>query len=168
MGDLINCGSGQRKFQPPWINVDINPRWEPDILGDVKSIPQLEDNCAATVVFHHSIEHLTLTDSAAAFKEAHRLLRPGGSMIVCVPNLRALVDAWREGRIDDYIFCVNLHGAYMNDEADLHRWSFTYSTLKKHIENAAKWRRIDFFNNRPIAGADIAQDWWILSVEAVK
>lgn len=164
----INSGSGQRPFKKPFVNVDVNPRWRPDIVADCASMPMIESNSVDLIVFHHCAEHMTLGQSQAAFAEAHRVLVPGGSMLVFVPDLRALTHAWISGRISDYIFCVNLHGAYMNDEADIHRWSFTYQTLFEHVGKAAKWSQRGAFDWRPIPGADLARDWWILDFEARK
>ncbi len=164
----LNLGSGQRPFKKPFVNVDINPRWRPDIVANCSSMPMIEDASAEIVVMHHCAEHMTLGQSQAAFTEAWRTLVPGGSLLVFVPDLHALTHAWIQGRITDYIFCVNLHGAYMNDEADIHRWSYTAKTLTEHLYKAANWRGVVPFNWRTIPGADISRDWWILGLEAVK
>ncbi len=169
MSVRLNVGSGQRKFGPAggWINVDCQPRWEPDICCAAGHIP-LDDNYADCVVLHHCAEHMTLDASKEAFREAYRLLRPGGSLLVFVPDLRELTRAWMEGRISDYIFCVNLHGAWMGDEADLHRWSYTHETLSAHLMNSCAWRQVMPFDWREIEGMCAAKDWWILAVEAIK
>jgi len=164
----LNVGSGQRPFQKPWTNVDINPKWSPDVVADGAHMPMFESNSADMIVLHHCAEHMTLDGSKAAFREANRILDVGGSLLVFVPDLRTIVAAWTTGRIDDYIFCVNLHGAYNGDEADIHRWSFTYHTLRTHVTNSAEWRSASPFDWRPIEGADIAKDWWILGMEAIK
>jgi predicted SAM-dependent methyltransferase len=164
----LNCGSGQRKFGEGWTNIDTNPRWSPDVIADCASMPMFEDGSAEVIVFHHCAEHTTLGGSEAAFREAYRILCPGGSMLVFVPDLNALTRAWLQGRITDYIFCVNLHGAYMDDEADLHKWSFTYQSLREHIGKSAPWKWIERFNKHAIPNAPIADDWWILGIEAVK
>lgn len=168
MGLYLNIGSGQRPFKAPWTNVDVNPKWRPDVVADADSLPMFEAGSVGVVVLHHCAEHMTLAKSQAAFAEAHRVLMPGGSLLVFVPNLHALTHAWIQGRITDYIFCVNLHGAYMDDEADIHRWSFTDVSLAKHLRAAAPWSAVQAFDWRQIPGADIARDWWILGVEAVK
>lgn len=164
----LNVGSGQRKFGQGWTNIDINPRWTPDVVADGASMPMFADGSADLVVLHHSLEHLPLEHSKAAIKEASRILCPGGSLLIFVPNLRALVDGWIKGRISDYIFCVNIHGAYMGDDADVHRWSFTKESLKEHINRSAPWCSVLPFDWRIIPQAEIARDWWILAVEAIK
>jgi len=164
----LNCASGQRPFGDGWTNIDCNPKWNPDVVADCTSMPMFEDNSAEIIVSHHGAEHLTLGQSEAFFREAHRILMPGGSLLVFVPDLAALTHAWVEGRISDYIFCVNLHGAYMDNEADFHRWSFTKKSLTEHLKKAAPWRLVLPFGWRSIPGADLAKDWWVLAMEAIK
>ncbi len=124
----LNLCSGQRPFGAGWTNCDTNPRWSPDVVTDCTSMPMFADNSAEMIVIHHGAEHFTLSGSQALFAECNRILAPEGSLLVFVPDLEALVKAWTHGRISDYIFCVNLHGAYMNDSADFHRWNFTAKT----------------------------------------
>ena len=168
----INGGSGQRRFgtpEFPWVNVDRQERWSPEVLADIASMPMFDDNSADIIVYHHSAEHLTLDDSKSAFHEAWRVLKPGESLLVFVPDLTALVQYWIEGRISDFIFAVNLHGAWQGDPCDLHRWSWTQKTLKEHLLKSAPWSRVIPFDWRPIPGADIAgRDFWIQAQEAIK
>lgn len=163
----LNVGSGQRKFSAPFLNIDINPRWEPDLVSDCSALPYPSGSCAL-ICSHHQLEHVELTKADDMLKEWYRLLAPGGSLLIFVPNLHALTDAWMKGKIDDYIFCVNLHGAWMGHEADLHRWSYTERSLTRKLNAVAPWREIRRFDGRQISGADIAQDWWVLGLEVIK
>ena len=163
----LNCGSGQRPFDKPWINIDTQERWNPDLVSDMSALPY-DDNSAELIVGHHVLEHFEIGKADDLIREWHRVLAPGGSLLIFVPDLRALVEAWREGRIDDYIFCVNLYGAYMGDIADRHAWAYTFETLAAKLRKAAHWREVKRFDWRKVAGADLAQDWWVLAVEAVK
>jgi SAM-dependent methyltransferase len=59
-------------------------------------ISEVEGEFAA-VVFWHSLEHLR--DPKGAVEHAHRLLKPGGAVVIAVPNIasrqaRAFGDAW--------------------------------------------------------------------------
>lgn len=131
-------------------------------------MPMFEDETADIVVLHHQLEHLDLTSADVTLKECRRILRPGGSLLVFVPDLFELTRAWMDGKISDYTFCVNLHGAYMGDEADVHRWSYTAKTLLEMLLRSGRWTEIRKFDWREILGSDIARDWWILGMEAIK
>ena len=52
------------------------------------AVAGLTDGCADAVTMWHSLEHVH--DPAATLALARRLLRPGGSIHVCVPNLDSL------------------------------------------------------------------------------
>lgn len=168
----LNVGSGQRPFKSvgeyQWVNIDINPKWQPDIVADASKLEMFADNSVDLIVSHHQAEHLTLGESQAMFQECCRVLHPSGRMLVFVPDLFQLVRAWTQGRISDYIFCVNLHGAFMDDLADIHKWSFTRKTLAEHITKSGNWAWIRPFEWDEIPGANLAKDWWVLGVEAVK
>jgi hypothetical protein len=56
----------------------------------------------------------------------------------------------------------------MGHEEDRHRWGFDKNYLWNFLNVSALWNSIVPFDFRPISGADIAQDWWILGMEARK
>jgi hypothetical protein len=72
------------------------------------------------------------------------------------------------GQISDYIYNVNMYGAYQGEEGDRHKWSYSRASLIADIRPVADWSIVKQFDFRQIEGADIARDWWILGVEAVK
>lgn len=164
----INVGSGQRPFGRTWTNVDIQERWKPDVVADGSRMPIFDDASAEVIVSHQCIEHVGLGEFRAHIAEAHRILAPGGLFIITTPDLYELSKAWMAGKISDYIFCVNLYGAYMQEETDRHRWLYTAKTLAAALREAAQWSSVKPFDWRHIENADIARDWWILGMEAVK
>ena len=163
----LNLGSGQRKFDPPWINVDCQARWSPDLLCDITKLPY-EDGTVDTICAHHVLEHLGLDDGAIALREWLRVLKPGGSLLVFVPDMAALAKKWLAGEIDDYIYAVNLYGAYMGDPADRHKWGWCYRSLREMLIDAGFRKVVRVFAWRDIPGTDLAKDWWILGCEAAK
>lgn len=168
----VNVGSGQRKFRSTpeiqWINVDSvsRPGCEPDLVCDGAHLPH-ESGSVDYVVLHHVLEHFGCGEGAGLIAEAHRILKPTGSLLVFVPNLRPLAERWLQGQIDTQLFVTNLYGAYMGDEADRHKWGFDNVSLYDFLHRFA-WERISTFSGRPIPGADIAQDWWIIGAECVR
>lgn len=171
----INAGSGQRPFKTTgdlrWINIDIEARWHPDIVGDWTRLTA-EDSTIDYVVSHHSYEHVGCGEGTPFLWEAQRVLKPGGSLILIVPDMRALAQRWLLGQITTQIYLTNVYGAYMNDEHDRHRWGYDPESLRQEIIAAAlpdAWSDLKAFDWREIPGADIAaRDWWMLGIEAVK
>jgi len=163
----LNMGSGQRKFGPGWVNVDTNPKWSPDVVSNGSTLPMFEDASADMIVLHHVLEHFGCGEAGDLLRECHRILAPGGSLFVFVPDMRALARGWLEGRIDTQIFLTNVYGAYMDDEADRHKWGFTKEALEGELRDV-NFRPLPF-DWRKIDGADIAgPDWWILAAEGIK
>jgi len=167
-GMKINLCSGQRPFQKPWINIDVNPRWEPDIVADGASLPMIEDGSAEYIVIEHGIEHFGCGEADSMLRECHRILQVGGSLIITAPNMRTLAQRWLTRQIDDYIFAVNTYGAYMNNEADRHKWLVTFESLTKTLESVGTWTCIKQFDFRKLGDVSLSQDWWIAGYEAVK
>jgi len=182
----INLASGQRPFPEPWINADIRRQYkdngEPypcELLTDIRKLDKVEDNSVDVLVSHHSLEHIRLNDILDTSKEWHRVLKPGGKLAVFVPNLKELAKAWIEGRIDNFIFLVNIYGAYQGFEEDTHKWGFDFNELRDRMsgwdgkKNELEWSSVKDLNGGvPIDpaydGADIACAWWILGVEFIK
>ena len=163
----LNVGSGQRKFGGDFINCDINPKWEPDVVTDGASMPMFADGSADLIVSHHVAEHAGCGDAGPMFRECRRILAPGGSLIVCVPDMWELAQAWINGRLNTQLYMTNVYGAYMDNEADRHRWGFDHSSLKKFLLSCG-YEKVKPFDWREIKGASIAKDFWILALEAIK
>lgn len=151
-----------------WVNVDIQSKWGADIVADGANMSMFADNSVDMIVSHHVYEHYQLGGADDMVRECHRILKPSGSLIITTPDLTELVVAWREGRLSDYLFCVNLYGAYNGDQADTHKWLTTKKTLSLAVKSTAPWSLVIPFDWREIPGASIAKDFWIQGLEAVK
>lgn len=165
----LNIGSGQRKFATPWINVDAQARWEPDVVADGgEYLRTLAPGSADLIVIHHVLEHHGCGEADGLLRECHRVLRPGGSLLVFVPDLWKLARMWLEGRMETQVYMTNLYGAFMGDPADRHKFGYDWSSLRMTLR-ATGFERTLRFDHREIPGADIARDdRWILAIEGVR
>ena len=170
----LNIGSGQRRFtsteEVKWVNVDsqsVSPDRVPDLVCDGSDLPY-SDGYADFVVLHHVLEHFGCGEGAGLIREAHRVLKPEGSLLVFVPNMRALAVEWLNGKLSTQIYLTNVYGAYMGEEADRHKWGFDPQALSDFLWESANWSGMGPFDWRTLPGADIAQDWWISAAECVK
>lgn len=166
----LNIGSGQRRFEGHgWVNVDCVSRigQVPDLVCNILTEP-LPFTFVDTVALVHVLEHWTLPDAMAALRECYRVLTVGGSLIVIVPNIRELATAWLQGRIDDYIYTVNMMGAYQGEIGDIHKWHWTPTGLAKALSEVGFYATKKF-DWRPIPGAEsLTSDWWYYGIEAIK
>lgn len=165
----LNVGSGQRPFGKGWINLDIQVAEDrmPNVQADMFHLP-FRDGSVDMVVSSHTLEHLGCGEACGFIKESYRVLKSRGSLIVSIPDIRALAKRWLTGQIDEYIYLVNMMGAWMGDMSDLHRWHYTKTSLTTTIFENGIWEWVREFDNRPILGMDLASDWWILILEAYK
>ena len=87
--DLLNLGCGGR-FHPAWVNVDLNSSCPAVVAHDIRRpLPFAADSFDG--VYHsHVLEHLTPADGQSLLAECHRVLRPGGTIRVVVPDLEAI------------------------------------------------------------------------------
>lgn len=170
MSLLLNIGSGQRRFSEPWINADCVSRegQVPDVVMNALELWPWDDESAEIVCFHHVLEHFGCGEATPAIREAWRVLKPGGQLLVFVPDMRALARRWFTGQLSDQIYFTNLYGAYQSEEGDRHKWGFTIESLRDFLESCAEWKGVSLMMKETIPGADIAWDWWILSMRAVK
>jgi SAM-dependent methyltransferase len=170
----LNVGSGERKFSSgpavQWINIDkeSRPGEEPDLVADGANLGTIPNGSVDLYVLHHCLEHEGCGEGDGLIREAHRVLRPGGSLLVFVPDLYALATRWLGGQLDTQIYVTNLYGAFRGDDSSRHRWGFDAGSLLYTLQSPAKWRAVKPFDWRTIPGASIARDWWILGAEAIK
>jgi len=168
MGLRLNVGSGQRPFAKPWINIDVEERWKPDVVCDASRLPY-DDGTAEMIVLHQVLEHFGCGEGQGLLRECHRVLQPSGSLLVFVPDMRALAQRWLMGKLDTQIYMTNVYGAYMGDEHDRHKWGYIHTTLFNELRAVARWQVLLDFDWRQLPGADLpSADWWMLAKEAVK
>jgi SAM-dependent methyltransferase len=111
---LGNAGSGRRAGM---------------VCLDVEAGLALRDGSVAAVVMGELIEHVY--NPRALVGECHRVLRPGGALVVTTPNLAALQDRWRflRGRSPRQVDALH---PYLR----LHIRPFTASSLRALLADA--------------------------------
>jgi len=175
-GTMLNIGSGQRRFdtEEGWVNIDSisrPPDQIPDLICDVgkEDLPYPEGSMDLCVL-HHVLEHFGCGEANALLENCWRVLKPGGSLLVFVPDTMSIAKRYILRQIDDYTRNVLTYGAYQGAEEDRHRWGYDYASLQIHLEKVLdlKGGSVKFFDWRKVPGADLAKDWWILGMEVRK
>lgn len=135
-GLRLNLGCG-RSVRDGWYNVDavISPRAPrpPDLLCDVRKIP-LPDSCATDIEAIHLWEHLYRWECDDVIVEWRRLLRPGGLLVMEMPDLfkacQNVVDGRKGKRHPDQLNYWALWGDPRDrDPLMVHHWGWTFTTL---------------------------------------
>ncbi|MFQ5507759.1 MAG: methyltransferase domain-containing protein [Leptospirillia bacterium] len=92
------------------------------------------DGCAHFIYTSHFLEHLPRETAATLLKESHRVLRPGGVLRVCVPDLAHAVSLYPEGRermLDNYFFVEEGDSSYAR-----HRYMYDFELLERVLREA--------------------------------
>ncbi len=138
----LNVGCGKRILEG-WTNCDIarDPEADrdPEILCDAKQIP-LPDGCADVLMAIHLWEHIYRWDCDEVMTEWKRLLRPGGILILELPDMmkfcKNIIDgAKRGGKHPDQLGMWAAWGdprtrnPYMN-----HKWGWSPDSLSAYLK----------------------------------
>lgn len=80
----LHLGCGEVYIQG-WINIDLHNA-KADVKADCKAIPY-PDNSADMVLASHLLEHFDFKEAFVVLAEWKRVLKPGGMLIIEVPDL---------------------------------------------------------------------------------
>lgn len=87
----LDVGAGDAA-RPDWITLDISDGC--DLFWDLRRGIPFPDAVVDTVYSSHLLEHMDYDAGQALLRETLRVLKPGGTISVCVPNARLYVDAY--------------------------------------------------------------------------
>jgi len=136
--DKLNLGSGQFPKQG-YINVDLDLKAQADVFHDLNKFPYpFENNSFSLIEADHLLEHLS--NVLEVMKELHRILKPGGKLIIRVPHFsRGFSHPDHKIGFDitfPYYFSPTFKGGYTGIEYELEamklKW-FAQPCLKKDI-----------------------------------
>jgi predicted SAM-dependent methyltransferase len=90
----LHLGCGPNRLDG-WINVDIEPAYEPDVVHDLSEGLPAERGSVDLVYSEHFFEHIPLDAGRRLLAHCFRALRPGGRVRIAMPDLAAVVEAYR-------------------------------------------------------------------------
>lgn len=94
--DRLHLGCGERLL-PGWANLDIEGLGT--LVWDLRKPLPLEPGRVRFVYTEHFIEHIGRDDAKRLFSHARNVMAPGGMVRVSTPDLKRLVDDYREGHL---------------------------------------------------------------------
>ena len=97
-GISLNVGSGGRGL-PGWINMDATSNHHDQYCThDLRRPLPLADGSVRRIMAEHVLEHLDFVhDVPIVFREFHRVLQPGGTLRVVVPDAGRFLRAYADG-----------------------------------------------------------------------
>ncbi len=101
----LNIGAG-RWYRPRWENIDLYvDEFYADYridLREKKPLP-LPTECASMIFASHVLEHVSDDVCIFILKECRRLLKPGGTVRVVVPDMDKAFEAYNSNNIDFFL-----------------------------------------------------------------
>ncbi len=144
MGIKLHLGCGKRRI-PGFVNVDIDPRNEPDVVADCFDERFSLDYFSRTFDWQgpqadiiyacHVLEHCGRHEYKAVLRQWHGLLKPGGTLRLAVPDLGVVMARYGDNEdgnqnLDEILGL--LYGGQRN-EHDYHKMGWDFFTLKRDL-----------------------------------
>jgi predicted SAM-dependent methyltransferase len=83
------------------LRVDINPNVKPDIVASMLAMPMIAGASVDGVWSSHNIEHLYAHEVPVALAEFLRVLRPGGVVLLTMPDLQRVAELIVQDKLDE-------------------------------------------------------------------
>ena len=94
---ILHVGCGARNILLPReyaaykeVRFDADPLVEPDVVGSCVAMPQVDSDTYDVVYAAHVLEHLFFHEAVRALQEFLRVLKPGGTLDLRVPDLSSI------------------------------------------------------------------------------
>lgn len=105
----VGCGYPARQglhpaFQgPDWreLRVDIDPAVNPDIICSMTDMRPIDSGSVDAIWSSHNLEHLQRHEVPTALAEFIRVLRPGGQMLLTLPDLQKIAELVMNDGLED-------------------------------------------------------------------
>ena len=124
---LLHLGAGTRKL-PGYTSVDIRPEVEPDVVADIERLDGFKNASADIIYAAHVLEHIPGPHVITVLEEWRRVLKPGGTLRLSVPDFRVLAELYLCEGVSMWRITGPLHGR-QDYEANTHFISFDYEYL---------------------------------------
>lgn len=94
---------------PDWreVRLDINPAVAPDIVASITDMSVVPEGSFEAVYSSHNLEHLYPHEAPLALAEFLRVLRPGGFLLLTLPDLTQAAEAIAAGREEETVLMTN-------------------------------------------------------------
>ena len=145
----INMGCGWRNFGSDWIHIDAGAYDHLD-HNSIVDLPY-ENNTVDLIYASHVLEYFDRLEVNKVLSEWHRVLKPGSTLRLAVPNFHVMADLYLNKSVDLERFLGPMYGKMdMSSETIYHKTVYNFKSLKTVLEkNSFKdikeydWRNTD-------------------------
>ena len=132
------ASAATRSIRAGWITCDADARRNPDVVA---TLPPVPDEFEGADVFRliHVLEHFYKWEAVELLAEFHRLLKPGGRLVLELPNLESAI-ATLSGANSKPVNQWGMWVLYGNPDGKNpwygHKWGWTPDTLSAELRRA--------------------------------
>lgn len=95
---MLNLAS-QGEIIDGFINIDQNPQKDKEIKGDIRKL-NYKDNSIEIIIAKNILQVFSHREFSQILKEWNRVLKPGGTLLLSVPDLKSILTAYVQGKLD--------------------------------------------------------------------
>ena len=127
----LGCELDKRSKEEGWVNVDIRPECEPDLVHDLTKPLPYENNTVDEILAKDILEHFSWRQVPDILKDWYRVLKPGAQIYIQTPDLATISShilsnvLWTWEQISYWIY------GEQNVPENAHKSGFTISTLAR-------------------------------------
>jgi acetyltransferase-like isoleucine patch superfamily enzyme len=138
----LGCGT---RYIPGFVHVDAQAHAHVDLVADVAHLEAIPDGTADLIYASHVLEHFGRWEFRAVLAEWRRLLKPGGTLRLAVPDFAACAKLYYErGLADGLNGLIGLICGGQRDGMDYHKMIFDEPFLKHELlglgfRNVRRW-----------------------------
>jgi predicted SAM-dependent methyltransferase len=149
----LHLGCGPR-YIPGFVHVDLQPAPHVDIVGPVERLP-MRDRSVSLIYASHVLEHFGRHAYQTVLGEWFRVLAPGGTLRLSVPDFAACAAIYYEsGLVDGLSGLVGLVVGGQRNEHDYHKMIFDEPFLRHELLKTG-FREVRRWDWRATVHADI-------------
>lgn len=86
------------------VRLDVNAEVAPDIIGDIRSMPNVESGSMDAVWCCHNIEHIYAHEVPLAFAEFLRVLKEKGLLVMQLPDLQRTAEHIAADKLEEPLY----------------------------------------------------------------
>jgi predicted SAM-dependent methyltransferase len=160
METKLNLGCFNKQL-PGFINIDIRPECNPDIVDNAFTLEKIEDNSVSLIYVCHMLEHLDYKESKQALQVWYRKLKRTGILRLAVPNLEKACSLYLLTR--DKNLVKSMFWGSQRHDFDQHKNGWSYDELYQDLVDVGflairEWNWQDIEPNKYCD--DYSQSYW--------
>jgi len=121
-----------------WLNVDIRWARNVDVVDDIRTLGRFPEGWADEVYACHVLEHFDFVETDRVLRRWTRVLRPGGTLRISVPDLDRITAIYQKNlahfHTPGHLPWTGLIYGGQDNPYDHHKNGFNFTSLKHQLE----------------------------------